>query len=127
MPALKQIHAIRIAATPAALDAIRWPADALVLRTAPDEVWTTAVLSHADVPDPHAILVPETGFAGVWLPAAKAYALLEQSCEWPLPDARPALAQGLVAELPLKLWLTEDAVFFLVPVPYAADFEERLQ
>jgi len=31
-----------------------------------------------------------------------------------------------VAGVPTKLWLEPERVLFLVPTPYAADFEERM-
>lgn len=124
MPELKRFAATRIVATPAALDAARWPQDALALRIAPDEVLVTAAVSAEIVNDPHAIVVPDAGFAGVWIDADEALDFLERSCEWELPAARPAFAQGAVAGLPVKLWFEQERVLFIVPAPYAADLEE---
>lgn len=124
----KRINATRIVATPAALGAAAWP-DALVLRVAPDEVIVLAavgqdgILSH----DPHAIVVAETGFVSVWLPAEEALDFLERCCEWELPHARPAFAQGMIAGLPMKLWLESDRVLFITPAPFAVDLGERLR
>lgn len=126
MPELKRLSATRIVATPAALDAARWPHDALALRIAPDEVLIFSAVSAEIVNDPHAIVVPDAGFAGVWVDADEALDFLERSCEWELPSARPAFAQGAVAGLPMKLWFEEDRVLFIVPAPYATDFEERM-
>lgn len=128
MPALEPMIATRIVATPAALDAVAWRADALVLRVAPDEVIVAGdiqsdlILSH----DPHAIIVAETGLDAVWLAANEALDFLERTCEWELPRQRPAFAQGAVAGLPLKLWFETERVLFIVPAPFAADLEERL-
>ena len=128
MPALEPMIATRIVATPAALDAVAWRADALVLRVAPDEVIVVGdiqsdlILSH----DPHAIIVTETGLTSVWLAASEALDFLERACEWELPRQRPAFAQGAVAGLPLKLWFETERVLFIVPAPFAADLEERL-
>jgi hypothetical protein len=44
-----------------------------------------------------------------------------------LPTARPAFAQGAVANIPLKLWFEHDRVLFIVQSPFAADFEERMK
>jgi len=38
---------------------------------------------------------------------------LERSCEWELPRARPAFAQGMVAGLPLKLWFEPERVLLI--------------
>lgn len=126
MPELKRIPAARIVATPAALDAAIWPQDALALRIAPDEMLVTAAITADMVDDPHAIVDHDAGFAGAWVASDEALDFLERSCEWELPRERPAFAQGSVAGLPVKLWLEEDRLLFLVPASYAADLEERM-
>ena len=122
---LKRIPATRIVATPAALDAANWPADALVLRTAPDEVLIMPPLADIKLADPHAIITAEGSFAGAWVPASAALAFLERACEWELPHTRPAFAQGAIAAIPTKLWLEADRVLFVIPAPYIEDFQER--
>jgi hypothetical protein len=122
----ERIEGCRVVASPAALDAARWPPGALSWRLAPDEVFVTAVVSAETVNDPHAIVEPDDGFMGVWVDAGRALDFLERSCPWELPDQRPAWAQGSVAGLPVKLWLDHDRVMFVVPAPYAHDLEERL-
>ena len=72
MLALNRIKGTRIVATPAALDAARWPSDALVLRLAADEAFVTTTVSAAIVDDPHAIVAADGGFVGAWLPMADA-------------------------------------------------------
>lgn len=126
MPELKPIQATRIVATPAALDAAVWPQDALALRIAPDEALVTTTVSADIVDDPHAIVAPDAGFVGAWVGADEALEFLERCCEWEIPRERPAFAQGAVAGLPVKLWLEEERVLFLVPAPYAADLEEHM-
>lgn len=127
MHALKRLPATRIVATPAALDAADWPAGALVLRFAADEVWVsaaeTAVALAARVPDAHALVEPDGSFAGAWLAAETAAAFLARACEWEPPAARPAFAQGMVAGLAVKLWFEAERVLILVPAPYAAELE----
>ncbi len=136
MPELKRIpaehiEATRIVATPAALDAATWPRSALVMRIAPDEVMVITEVEpeimRDIIKDPHAIIERDGGFAGTWVAADQALALLERACEWELPRERPAFAQGAVADLPMKLWLEKDRVLLIVPAPYATDFEERLR
>ena len=132
MPALNRIAGTRIVAAPAALDAALaaglWPKTRIALRFAPDELFVTGAVSPAAILalDPHAIVSPEGGYAGVWLPMAIALDLLARTCEWAPPGARPAIAQGMVAGLPLKLWFEARRVLFLLPAPYAQEFEERM-
>ena len=126
MLALNRIKGTRIVATPAALDTARWPGDALVLRLAADEAFVTADVSVSAVADPHAIVAPDGGFVGAWLPMAEALDFLERTCEWELPHARPAFAQGMVAGLPVKLWFEAERVLFVVAAPYANDLAERM-
>ena len=129
MPELKRIAATRIVAKTAALDAADIPQSSLVLRFAADELFVTPplldetiILTH----DPHAILIAEGGFAGIWLDAAEAAVFLQKNCEWKLPNGRPTFAQGAVAGIPTKLWLETERVLFIVPAPYVTDFAERL-
>jgi hypothetical protein len=122
---LEPLIATRIAATSAALDRARWPDGAIVLRTASDEAIVLAVIAPALIADVHAIVEPERSLRGVWMPADDALALLERACDWELPAARPAFAQGAVTGLPLKLWFERDRVLFVVPAPLAVDFMER--
>jgi len=140
--ALNRLAATRIVAAPAALDTVAWPPGLIVLRLAADEVlllpsgggrlrdaadvraWAPAL--PPKLSDAYAIVVPEGGFSGQWIPAPEALALLARHCEWELPRARPAFAQGAVAGIPAKLWLEPDRVLFVVPAPFAADFQERI-
>jgi hypothetical protein len=109
------------------LDSAPWPSGSLVLRTAADEALVMPPVADLLLADPHAIIVAEGGFSGVWLAADEALAFLERACEWELPPERPAFAQGAVAGLPAKLWLEAERVLVLVPSPYMYDFEERLR
>jgi hypothetical protein len=103
-----------------------WPDEALVLRLAPDEVLVMPPLGSAPVSDPHAIIIADGGFAGVWLTAEEALAFLERVCEWEVPVERPAFAQGAVAGVAAKIWFERDKVLFLVQAVYAHEFEERM-
>ena len=126
MPALNRIPITHIVATPTALDAVQLPDGRLSFRIAADELLITPPAPDTTVDDPHAIVVPDSGFAGVWLPADEALKFLERECEWELPHERPAFAQGAVAGIATKLWLEHDRVLIIVPAPFAADFEERM-
>ncbi len=129
MPALNRLPTTHIVATPTALDAARLPTlrGRLSFRIAADELLITPPAPETQVDDPHAIIVPDSGFAGVWLPADEALEFLGRECEWELPRERPAFAQGAVAGIATKLWLERDRVLIIVPAPFAADFEERLR
>jgi hypothetical protein len=99
---------------------------AIGLRVAPDDV---LVLDDAQpaVDDPHAIVVAERGFVGWELGPGDVDALAHGHIEWALPGSRPALAQGLVAQVPAKLWLRDDGTALLLcSAAVAADLLERL-
>ncbi|MEM7343997.1 MAG: hypothetical protein AAF485_07125 [Chloroflexota bacterium] len=126
MPELNRLHITRIVALSTALDTVQWPDGCLVFRVAPDEAWVTPPAPDLTIDDPHAIIISDASNMSCWIAMDEALEFLEHSCEWELPLARPALAQGAVAGIPTKLWFEEDYVLFIVPAPYSADFEERL-
>jgi hypothetical protein len=115
----------RIVATSAALNAAIWRTGAIALRIADDEVYVLPPVVSVDLTDPHAIVVPDAGFAGAWLPANEALNLLERQCEWELPTQRPAFAQGMIAGIAAKVWFETDRILIIVPAPFVAEFEER--
>ncbi len=129
-PRLSPIEATRVVAAPAALDGLTadapWPGDALALRIAPDELLVTALPTFEVAGDPHAIVERETGFSCVWLDAADTAALLDRECDWERPAGRPALAQGEIAGIPVKLWFEAKRTLLLAPAPFAAAFQRRL-
>ncbi len=116
----------RIVAMPSALDGARWPAGAIVLRTARDEAFVLAVVAANAIDDPHAIVAADAGYSGVWLSTADALAYLERYCEWEAPTARPAFAQGMVGGLATKLWFEPDRMLILTPATMADDLQQRL-
>jgi hypothetical protein len=123
---LKRLAATRIVATPESLDEVTWSDEALVLRFAPDEVLVIPPMGSVPISDPHAIIIADGGFTGVWVDAAEVLAFLARVCEWELSEERPSLVQGSVAGVATKIWLDGDKVFFVVQAPYAAEFEERM-
>ena len=124
MPALERLHGLRVVADPAALDAARWQgSDVAILRFAPDDAFGLGADGVA-VDDEHAIVDPEAGYVGAWLPLDD----LLPHIEWSLPERRPALAQGAIASVPAKLWLTGDGDALLVTAAaYADELAERLR
>lgn len=130
MPALNRIAATRVVAKPEALDSADIPQSSLALRFAADELFVTPPLQDESVilaHDPHAIVISEGGFAGIWLDNNEAADFLQRNCTWELPNGRPAFAQGAVAGIPAKLWLEDEQVLFIVPAPYAHDFAARME
>ena len=129
-PRLRPLEATRAVAAPAALDALAadapWAGDALALRIAPNELLVTAPPDFEVARDPHAIVERETGFSCVWLDAADTAALLDRECDWERPAGRPALAQGEIAGIPVKLWFEAKRTLLLAPAPFAAAFQRRL-
>jgi hypothetical protein len=127
--ALETLPGLRVVATPEALDAASWAEESLVLRFAPDDAFAIGA-SQADIAsqlaDEHAIVEPETGFVGEWLTGDELRDLVLPHVEWPLPAARPALAQGLIAGVPAKLWLVDERALLLCAAAYAHELTERL-
>ncbi len=124
MPKLNYLPFTRIVATPATLDAATWPTEALALRTAADEMLLLSSVLPT-IADPHAIVVPDSGFVGAWLSAEAVQAIFEQHCEWALPVTRPVFVQGAVAGIAAKLWLEAERGLLIVPAAYGHDFAER--
>ena len=126
MPALEPLRGIRVVARPDAIDAAVLPADAVVLRFAPDEAFVLGA-GPVGIDDPHAIVVDDAGFSAARLSWADYDEHVAPLIEWPLPSERPALAQGLVAAVPAKLWITRDDVLLICPTAYVDDLTERLR
>ncbi len=125
MPALDRLPGLRVVADPAALDAASWhgPAEVTVLRLAPDDAYAIGA-TEVDVEDEHAIVEPEPGFAGAWLPVEA----VAHHIEWSLPAERPALAQGAVANVPARVWLPDEGDALVVTAAaYADELTSRLR
>ena len=118
MPALERLSGLRVVADPAALDVATWrgAGEVTVLRLAPDDVFAIGA-TEVDVDDEHAIVEPEPGFAGVWLPLGA----VARHVEWALPTERPALAQGAVANVPARVWLPDDGEALVITAAAHAD------
>ncbi len=117
------IAAIRVAATREALDAAAWPADATVLRLAPDEVLLVDALDTTP-PESDAIVFPDTGWVRFVLPGADGVEVMARCAAWPAPSV--GLAQGLVAGIPAKV-VVGDPWWILVPAALADEFDARLR
>ena len=126
MRALEAMPGLRVVATPEALDGALWSEDAIVLRFAPDDAFAIG-MSDVALADDDAIVEFETGFVGTWLTSDELREHVQPHIEWPLPAARPGLAQGLIAGVPAKLWLEDDRALLLCAAAYAHELTGRLR
>ncbi len=126
MLALESVHGLRVVASPDALDAVRWDEQTVVLRIAPDDAFAVGATT-IDLTDAHAIVTEESGFVGAWLTRDQLAEWVMPQIEWALPDGRPALAQGLIAGVPAKLWLERERALLLCAAGYAHELTERLR
>ena len=124
MPALERLRGLRVVAEPGALDAARWQGDEVtVLRFAPDDAFALGARA-VDIDDEHAIVEPEVGFVGAWLPLEEVI----PHVDWAVPVERPALAQGSVANVPAKLWLPDRGdVLLLTAAAYGDELTARFR
>ncbi len=124
-PVLEPLDCVRVVTTPAALAGAAWSPEVVVLRTAPDE----AIVVGSDVPpldDPHAIIESDRGWHGAWVEISAAETFLASAADWSLPEQRPALAQGMVAGLSVKVWIDSERALFVVSHTVADELIERL-
>jgi hypothetical protein len=118
------LPALRVVAAAEVLDQLVAPAEQSMLRLASDDVLVIGAAS-IQVSGEH-LVVDEAGFVGWWLTPEELREQVLPHVDWPLPAARPALAQGLVAGVPAKLWLAEDRALLLCAAAYAHELQERL-
>lgn len=123
-PSLQRLHGTRIIAHQNSLDTLKLKAR--ILRFAPDDAFVLAKVDADSLSDPHAIVVEEQGFVGIWLRRKEALEFLRGNCEWQLPKEVPAFAQGMVAGLAMKLYFEKTRVLFMVPVAFEKILAERL-
>jgi hypothetical protein len=121
---IKRLHGTRIIAKPQTLDALK--TSSITLRFAPDDALVLSKIDANSVNDPHAIVVEEQGFVGVWLKQKEAAEFLKHNCEWELPTTYPAFEQGMVAGLAMKLYFEKTKVLLVVPTPFEKVLAERL-
>ena len=124
MRAPEPLPALRVVAAPEVLDDVTVVDDHPALRLASDDLLVIGA-ANVQVVGEH-LIVDEAGFVGWWLTPDEVRKHVLPHVDWPLPTARPALAQGLVAGVPAKLWLSEDRALLLCAAAYAHELEERL-
>lgn len=134
MLAASTLPAVRIVARPDALDSFvdsmkAWPIAKVAMRIAPDE----ALVLHVDTTDvslpddPHAIVESEHGCSLMALSWPEFERHVRPLVEWAVPTERPVLAQGMVAFIPAKLWLTTDGVRIVVATAFVDTLLERMR
>jgi hypothetical protein len=133
MLAANALHAVRVIALPSAVDSFvasmrAWPIAKVALRVAPDELMVLHVdATDVSIPDdPHAIVEAEHGYSLIALSWTEFERHVRPLIEWAIPTERPALAQGMVAFIPAKLWLTADGARIVVATPFADTLLERM-
>ena len=127
MPAPEPLLGWRVVARPDALDALERAGLGTALRLAPDDLLLIGPGAPPAVDDGDAIVVPDAGFVAWSLDATALRSAVEEHVDWELPSGRPALAQGLVAAVPAKLWLAEDGTARLICLAaYADELRERV-
>jgi hypothetical protein len=127
------LSAVRVVATPFAVDSFvesmrSWPIAKTALRLAPDEIMVLHV-APADVliaHDEHAIVEAEHGYDLIALSWPEFERHVRPLIEWAVPNDRPVLAQGMIAFIPSKLWITNDGVRILVATPFVDTLLERM-
>jgi hypothetical protein len=122
----ERIEATRIVADPGALDEIEAPAGGRLFRLAPDDLLVLPPPDRVDVADPYAIVEPEAGFSAAWFDRSELPRLQALSA-WEFPRRRPALAQGHLAGIPVKMLFDVGGVLVLSPAVLAHHLEERLR
>lgn len=125
VPEPEVLPAQRVVAEPGALDSANWPSTAVVMRLAPDEVLVVAG-SVPPLDDPHALIEPEEGFVGVDSTRADIRAWMSREAEWEIPTSGQCFAQGMVAGLPVKIWVDGDRALVLTRASLRHDLAERL-
>ena len=126
MRAPEALDGLRVVATPEALDYAWFEGDAVTLRIAPDEVFAIGAVA-AEITDEYAIVERETAFVGWGLTDDEFDRLVARHVEWSLPVERPALAQGLAAGMPVKLWFDHDRVLLIVSRGFAHEAADRFR
>jgi hypothetical protein len=121
----------RIVASPDAVDRCvgGLADDVTALRFAPDEVLLVGVhtVNTASVDDPSAIIELDTGYSVFRFSPPEFARLVERHVEFELPHTRPALAQGRVLGVPVKLWLTDQQCWVVCATAYAHELAERIR
>ena len=126
MPGCSPFPGVRVIATPAALSFLE-TAHPNALRFAPDDLFIAGLRpDQVTVDDEHAIIEAEAGFSAMCFTPSQFAASVAPHIEWPVPTARPAFTQGMVAAVPCKLHFTVEGVTVITNAVQVRDLEDRL-
>lgn len=125
MLAVESLAATRIVARPAALEVASWPPGTIVLPIATDEALVIGDIP-GDINDPHAIIEEEGGFVVLRLTRAELDDWMSRESEWTLPRSPTSFSQGMVAGLPVKIWVDGDLAMVVTRVSLRSELEMQL-
>lgn len=111
----------RVVGDPSSLDGLA----GTVLRFAPDDVLVLGE-DKVVISDPHAIVERDTGWVSLQMTEERALDLIAAHASWQAPLERPVLAQGMVAGLPVKVYLDGNQSMIIIAAPFGHELEERL-
>ncbi len=117
---LERLDAFRVVAAPDAIDAARLTEHALLMRLAPDDA--LVVGGDVAVDDPHAIVVRDTGWAAMPIEEGPLREALRRLSAF---EPQPGLNQGMVAGLPVKVWIDGADSMVIVAAALSGELEER--
>jgi hypothetical protein len=122
------ITGTRVVAAPRSLDACisALPQTMSALRFADDEVFLVGK-GQIELDDEHAIVEREVGFSAFRFSPLQFGELVAHRLEWTLPTTRPALAQGRLMAIPVKIWLTDTEVLLICATAFVHELADRLR
>jgi hypothetical protein len=97
----------------------------VLLRFAPDDALVLGEKEVA-VSDPHAIVERDTGWAALQMTEERALDLIAAHASWQASLDRPVLLQGMVAGLPVKVYLDGEQSMIIIAAPFGHELEDRL-
>jgi hypothetical protein len=115
------LTAWRVVAAPASVDEL----SGTVLRFAPDDALVLGEKEVA-VSDPHAIIERDTGWVALQMTEERALDLIAVHASWQASLDRPVLLQGMVAGLPVKVYLDGEQGMIIIAAPFGHELEDRL-
>ena len=125
-PRCHPLPGIRVVATPVALARLE-SIHPNAVRFAPDDLFIAGLRpDQVTVDDEHAIVEAEAGFSAMCFTPSQFAASVAPHIEWPVPTARPAFTQGMVAAVPCKLHFTVEGVTVITNTVQVPDLMHRL-
>jgi hypothetical protein len=125
-PLCQPLAGVRVVAQRAALEELA-TRHSNALWFAPDDLFIAGLRpDQVSVDDEHAIIEAEVGFSAMCFTPAQFAADVAPHIEWPVPVARPAFTQGMVAAVPCKLHFTDEGITVITNTVQVRDLEDRL-